>query len=139
MTQKNRGSDAGMPSGTSAPGSSANAGELPVLLGQLRNLTTELAAAMQILAERLRQPERPQRPVAAAANLAGGGRHLAYVHGICRHDPGYSNPWWDSLAIKAGDLHAATERLQFTYDELPIATTQLTSRRAPGSLLRRFK
>ncbi len=28
---------------------------------------------------------------------SGGGRYLVYAHGICRHDPGYSDPWWKAL------------------------------------------
>ncbi len=35
----------------------------------------------------------PAGPRAAVA----GVRHLVYVHGICAHPKGYSNPWWDSL------------------------------------------
>jgi metacaspase-1 len=40
---------------------------------------------------------------------ATGERHLVYVHGICRHDPGYSNGWWNALqpftsAFGGGDL-----------------------------------
>jgi len=26
-----------------------------------------------------------------------GGRFLIYVHGICKHDPGYSDGWWNAL------------------------------------------
>lgn len=26
-----------------------------------------------------------------------GVMHLVYVHGICRHEPGYSEPWWQAL------------------------------------------
>jgi metacaspase-1 len=32
-----------------------------------------------------------------AADRAAGSRALAYVHGICRHDAGYSQGWWESL------------------------------------------
>src|SRR5206468_80097 len=28
---------------------------------------------------------------------ASGNRRLIYVHGICRHDSGYSNSWWNAL------------------------------------------
>lgn len=34
-----------------------------------------------------------------------GGRHLVYVHGISRHDPGYSDRWWDALREHVGDLY----------------------------------
>jgi metacaspase-1 len=26
-----------------------------------------------------------------------GGHHVVYVHGICRHEAGYSDPWWAAL------------------------------------------
>ena len=40
----------------------------------------------------------PVPPALAAAN-----RRLIYVHGICQHAPGYSNPWWQSLKPFVGD------------------------------------
>ncbi|MCY2977270.1 MAG: caspase family protein [Planctomycetota bacterium] len=38
-----------------------------------------------------------------------GNRYLIYVHGICKHDPGYSDGWWNALqpftsAFGAGTL-----------------------------------
>lgn len=48
----------------------------------------------------------PGGPMAAAPSMLAGvatagaavaGRKLIYVHGICRHTAGFSNPWWDSL------------------------------------------
>jgi hypothetical protein len=38
-----------------------------------------------------------------------GNHYLVYVHGICRHDPGYSDPWWDAMSpyvpsLQPGDL-----------------------------------
>src|SRR4051812_34650737 len=35
-------------------------------------------------------------PVGLAA-AAVGGRRLVYVHGICRHVSGFSDPWWAAL------------------------------------------
>ncbi len=48
----------------------------------------------------------------AAAGRQTGGRQLVYVHGICKHTPGYSNDWWNSLKpftsqFGAGELGAA--------------------------------
>jgi hypothetical protein len=43
----------------------------------------------------------PERPPAAAREVALAqpqpNRHLVYVHGICRHSPGFSKPWWDAM------------------------------------------
>lgn len=33
----------------------------------------------------------------SARVAAPAGRHLVYVHGICRHVAGYSDGWWDAL------------------------------------------
>jgi hypothetical protein len=37
------------------------------------------------------------------------GRHLVYVHGICRHSAGFSDPWWAAMSrvvpsLQPGDL-----------------------------------
>ncbi|AMV37741.1 hypothetical protein [Planctomyces sp. SH-PL62] len=46
-------------------------------------------------------PEVLDGGAAAAASVAApaavGSRRLVYVHGICRHDRGYSDPWWAAL------------------------------------------
>ena len=35
---------------------------------------------------------------ATAAESAGAGpSHVVYVHGICPHSPGYSDPWWNAM------------------------------------------
>lgn len=39
----------------------------------------------------------PAAPGALAIGRGAPPRVLITVHGICRHDPGYSNPWWNSL------------------------------------------
>jgi hypothetical protein len=36
-------------------------------------------------------------PPAAARSEGAGGRHLVYVHGICKQSAGYSDGWWASL------------------------------------------
>ncbi len=41
---------------------------------------------------------------AAPEVRAVAGRFLVYVHGICRHDPGYSNDWWNALRPFAPSL-----------------------------------
>ncbi|QDT16754.1 caspase family protein [Alienimonas californiensis] len=37
-------------------------------------------------------------PAGEAVEGRGADRHLVAVHGICRHDSGYSNPWWEALS-----------------------------------------
>jgi metacaspase-1 len=36
-------------------------------------------------------------PMASATGASLTGKHLVYVHGICHHDPGYSDSWWAAL------------------------------------------
>ena len=43
-------------------------------------------------------------PTVAARRRGAGRRYLVYVHGICRHDPRYSDPWWRSLEPYAAGL-----------------------------------
>ncbi len=38
-----------------------------------------------------------------AATERGGTRHLVYVHGICEHQPKYSDPWWKALKPHLSD------------------------------------
>lgn len=56
------------------------------------------------------------------AETAAAERRLVYVHGICRHDPGYSDDWWGSLhpyvptAFGAGDL--GVTRLEVVWSDI---------------------
>jgi len=48
----------------------------------------------------------PSRP---ETSRASGARHVVYVHGICKHETGYSNGWWQSMrrftpSLGAGEL-----------------------------------
>ena len=40
----------------------------------------------------------------AAEGRQVGGRKLVYVHGICKHEPGYSNGWWNALKGFTGEF-----------------------------------
>lgn len=49
----------------------------------------------------------PQRQVVAAvgaADAASPPHHLVYIHGICRHVAGYSDPWWAALKPFVPDI-----------------------------------
>lgn len=66
-------------------------GQLTGLLDRISRLAPEAqAAAIRMLEGRLGRP-------ADAASRAPGARHLVYVHGICKHDAGFSDGWWQSL------------------------------------------
>ncbi len=58
----------------------------------------------------IRPTGRPASPLrAAAARDTGRPRAVVYVHGICQHDTGFSNGWWESLSpfapsLRPGDL-----------------------------------
>ena len=85
-------------------GSRFKGGQLAELLPDLRHMAAELEAGVQSLAS-----QAVQVPAAVqVATAAIGNRHIVYVHGICRHDPGFSDGWWDALhpftdAFGAGD------------------------------------
>ena len=58
-----------------------------------------------------------ERAVAAAV----ASRRLVYVHGICRHDAGFSNGWWNALqpfvtVFGAGNLNQS--RLEVVWSDL---------------------
>src|SRR5262249_31874120 len=60
--------------------------------------------------QKRRSVRRRLRATARAA--ATGGKHLVYVHGICPHAAGYSDPWWAALkppapVVPRPDRHAA--------------------------------
>lgn len=47
----------------------------------------------------------PAAAVSPAGARAAAKRHLVYVHGIGKHFPGFSTPWWNALAPHAPSLH----------------------------------
>ncbi len=62
-----------------------------------RNALAMLASVMPPSA---RPPDQALAPAPGAALLAAAPvitRRLIYVHGICRHPAGFSDPWWSSL------------------------------------------
>jgi hypothetical protein len=82
----------------------------------------ELAQRLQELQETLRQigvvlsrlgQQAPSRGMAVAAGAGAalgpalGNRRLVYVHGICAHPPGYSDPWWAALQPFVDDTFGA--------------------------------
>ncbi len=73
--------------GKDPPKQAAAALPAPPALGNSREI---LDLLRQILAA-LQQGGTP------GSRAATGPRSLVYVHGICRHDAGYSDPWWQSL------------------------------------------
>jgi hypothetical protein len=44
-----------------------------------------------------RSSPRPTRRAAATAEAGPRASHVVYVHGICPHSAGYSDPWWQAL------------------------------------------
>src|SRR6516165_1717309 len=42
-------------------------------------------------------PRSKARAAAVAAGAVADNQYVVYVHGICRHEAGYSNPWWAAL------------------------------------------
>jgi hypothetical protein len=67
-----------------------------------RENLTDLVKQLQKLASQIQactadMPGASPRPAGVARSATAGGRHLVYVHGICKHSPGFSDPWWDAL------------------------------------------
>lgn len=48
--------------------------------------------------------------VTEAATEATGQRIVVYVHGVCRHEAGYSDPWWSALRPYLGAWPEADRR-----------------------------
>jgi metacaspase-1 len=46
----------------------------------------------------------PRRTPSAVAAAQQAAKHLVYVHGICQHLRGYSNPWWEALKPYVPDI-----------------------------------
>ena len=59
---------------------------------QLLAAIDKLTRAVEDLPRQLRGT--PATPRALPAAEPAANHYLVYVHGICRHDAGYSNPWW---------------------------------------------
>ncbi len=57
----------------------------------------KLLEIMQQIADHL-GVSRGQPAVGGSGAMRSGTRSLVYVHGICQHDPGYSNDWFDAMA-----------------------------------------
>jgi hypothetical protein len=97
------------------------------------DVSRQLLAAVKQLShvlEELPQLLRAVPPTMAAmqAPREAGNHYLVYIHGICRHDPGYSNPWWDALSpyvpsLQPGDLGGT--RREVLWSDLIGATRAL--------------
>jgi hypothetical protein len=86
-----------------AGGGNANGGTLPGNAAGQQQLIVELA--QRLLGLLKAAPAAPR----ASARAEPGVRQLVYVHGICRHDPGFSDPWWAAMnpfvpSLQPGDL-----------------------------------
>jgi len=97
---------------------------------------TKMPAAAQLRA--LEMVQATARPAAARSRQpATGTRVLVYVHGICKHVPGFSNGWWDVLhqfttVFGEGDL--GETRLEVVWSDLVNEKgVTLRATRAPAS------
>jgi hypothetical protein len=92
------GSGGGGPDGGTPPPEPGGGGvTIEELKAVLPDIVRRVPAA-QVEALRLRRGAPGRAPAAGRrAPRAVGERFLVYVHGICRHDAGYSDAWWDAL------------------------------------------
>lgn len=90
------------PEGTTGPLFRRATGEAPPLREDAGETgvaaTSETNREVVTLLRELIDVLKSRAPVGLAAGRAAGGNHLVYVHGICRHDEGFSNSWWNALA-----------------------------------------
>lgn len=73
---------------------------------------------------------------------AGGGRALVYVHGICRHEAGYSRGWWNALrphlrADLAAQLEHARHEVLWSHHVTAERALPLTA--APPEAIRAYE
>lgn len=114
-------------------------------------LPDDLRPGVLALVQRLAEPVvdaaglAAPNPVARAAALGAAGgvaaaaavatRRLIYMHGICRHDAGFSNGWWDALrpfvtAFGTGGLNQS--RLEVVWSDLVNKAGAVALGAAPG-------
>ncbi len=70
---------------------------------------------------------------AAAADTpaAAPAKYVVYVHGICRHDAGYSEPWWEALRPYTPDVPDAN-RLEVLWSDVVAPAGAALAARAAG-------
>jgi len=114
-------------------GSRSKSGRLAELLLELRGVAAELEVGAQSLVNL-------PLPVTAGVRLAAaapGHRHIIYVHGICRHDPGFSDDWWNALhpftpAFGAGDRDGTRQEVLWSDLVNESNAAAVPTRRAGG-------
>jgi len=77
----------------------------------------------------------PRRGASAATASSGAAeatssKHLVYVHGICQHLPGYSDPWWAALKPYVPDVVDANRHEVLWSDVIEPAGAPRSSRAA---------
>jgi hypothetical protein len=83
--------------------------------------------------------EHPRRRVprggtsAAGASAAAPGKYVVYVHGICRHDAGFSEPWWEALRAYTPDIPEAN-RLEVLWSDVVVPAGAIAGSRAATGL-----
>jgi hypothetical protein len=82
--------------------------------------------------------ELKSRPAVPGARQPGQ-RALVYIHGICRHDAGYSDPWWQALkphlAAPLG-THLESHRSEVLWSQHVTAMRSLAREGLPASAAR---
>ena len=112
------GPDGGAPPPDTPGGGGVTIEELKAVLPDIARLVPEA----QVEALRLlRSAPRRAPAVGRRAPRAVGERFLVYVHGICRHEAGYSDAWWDALhpfTSTFGDGERDRSRLEVLWSDL---------------------
>ncbi|HEX8200920.1 MAG TPA: caspase family protein [Isosphaeraceae bacterium] len=75
---------------------------------------------------------------ATAGRAAAGARHLVYVHGICRHDAGYSDGWWEAMgrftpSLRPGRRDAGGNRHEVLWSDIVRPAARAVRAAAPSA------
>lgn len=86
------------------------------------DVSRQLLAAVNRLSHLIeRLPQMLRVGVGKPMSREPGGRRLVYVHGICKHVPGYSDPWWAALhpyTTVFGDGTLGDTRLEVVWSDV---------------------
>src|SRR5947207_1611048 len=75
-----------------------------------------------------RRVKKKPAPRAAAVAAGPGQPHVVYVHGICPHDAGYSDPWWAAVKPFLPDVPDANRHEVIWSDVIAPAAAALAAR-----------
>src|SRR4051794_18476005 len=95
MAKKSSGTEAGGPDSASTTSEQDLIPTVEALTQAAQALDASARQIMQMMKQMQSMMQVPAARTQPASVVAG--RHLVYVHGICKHPAGFSDEWWDAL------------------------------------------